>query len=314
MTKEPSVVASVCIPTYRRPETLKLLLEALGAQSFPSFSEKPLWDVCLIDNDPAGSARKLYETVKDAFPVPLHYQAEPNIGLCFVRNRAIDFALDHADFLVFIDDDETPCPQWLDALLTMQKNKAASCVYAPVLARLPDRAPYWLAAGKYLDSPPFEDGAALPWAGTGNVLLATSFLRQSGLRFDLRFNLIGGEDAHFFDVAQRLHGLTIIGCRTAVAYENVPQDRLALSWHLRRRFRMGGSLALCEKGHTLRLSLRALKGLGWIIRGLATMITALWRGSLALVDGLLKGTFGLGMMAGLLGVLHREYAPNNPKE
>jgi len=97
---------SVIIPTYKRPELLKLCLEKLapGVQAYTG-----QYEVIVSDDDPAGSARA---TLKQSFPWVRWVQG-PGKGPAANRNAGAAEA--HGEWLAFTDDDCLPEPGWLDA-------------------------------------------------------------------------------------------------------------------------------------------------------------------------------------------------------
>src|SRR3954471_8661560 len=110
------VSVDICICTFRRPflaETLRSLaaLEREGT------------DVRLIiaDNDKVPSAKSLVDQAREGFPFPVTYLHAPSSNICIARNACLDAAL--ADYVAFIDDDETVSPQWLSCLLAAAGQK-----------------------------------------------------------------------------------------------------------------------------------------------------------------------------------------------
>ena len=73
---------------------------------------------------------------------------------------------------------------------------------------------------------------------TGNVLLKRSLFSQSGLFFDKRFGLSGGEDSDFFARALS-DGYQFIWCDEAKVYEYVPLERCSAGYHIKRAFLRG---------------------------------------------------------------------------
>lgn len=108
---------SVIIPTYKRPDLLKLCLERLtpGAQTF----EGP-YEVIVSDDDPAGSAQA---SLGKAFPWVRWVQG-PGKGPAANRNAGAAEA--HGEWLAFTDDDCLPEPGWLAGYASaIQQNQNA---------------------------------------------------------------------------------------------------------------------------------------------------------------------------------------------
>ncbi len=77
-------------------------------------------------------------------------------------------------------------------------------------------------------------------------MLASTALEQQAYRFDDRFALSGGEDAHFF---RRLHGAghRIVWSDRAVVRESVQPEQVTAAWIVRRSFSLGWRVARIER-------------------------------------------------------------------
>ena len=103
----PSV--SVVIPTVDRPEALRACLEAVLAQSMPSF------EVIVVDNAPGESGAEAVVASIDAVSRTLRYEPEPRRGASRARNRGLARA--SGEIVAFLDGDARPDPTWLAALV-----------------------------------------------------------------------------------------------------------------------------------------------------------------------------------------------------
>ncbi len=239
---------AICIATYRRPNGLARLLASLGKLRFEAGSE-PQISVVIVDNDASGERiAPVVEAAINKLAMPVFRHVEPTRGLAAVRNACLDHAPASSDFIAFVDDDEWVEPQWLAALLDKQRESKAPLIQGPVKPRFVSQPPAWLAATGVYEVGPFKDGEVLNYGATGNVLISREVLRESGARFHARFNLSGGEDVDFFGQLQRA-GNAIVAAPRAIAFEEVPADRVSLRWALRRRFRTGHSLGMIARHH-----------------------------------------------------------------
>src|SRR5687767_2600801 len=93
---------TVCICTFKRPEMLGRLLQALAAQDTAG---KFAYSIVVADND----AGKSGEAVARQYAVT--YCVEPEQNIALARNRAIANAT--GNYIAFIDDDEFPEKDWL---------------------------------------------------------------------------------------------------------------------------------------------------------------------------------------------------------
>jgi succinoglycan biosynthesis protein ExoM len=298
---------AVCIPTHRRPQWLARLLEGLGAQRFAG--QAPRVQVVVVDNDAAGTARGVCEAAARALPWPLRYVVEPERGISAARNRAVREA-GGAEWLAWIDDDECPEPEWLDALLRTAAAHDADAVAGPVLPRFETPPPAWVLRGGFFDRGRPATGTRLPYAGLGNALVRAPVFRALGEPcFEAALSLIGGEDTLFFLRATGA-GFRLVWADDAVVHETVPAERVRLAWILRRAYRTGSAWTLCERRMrpgARRTALRAAKGFAWMASGAGALPLAAVRGPAAAVDGLRRICRGAGNLAGLAGVSVLEY-------
>ena len=224
---------SVCIPAYKRPTTLRALLCALEAQRFEQVP-KPLWDVVIVDNDAAESARPTYREFADRGALNIRYITEKKPGTTHVINTAFEATMHNADLLCVIDDDEVPCEHWLDELLRVQSQTKADCVCGPVRSILPLDAPAWVRKGQFFATPDFPDAQEPPSAGSGNMLVTCAFLRRTGLKFDPGLGLTGGADSLYFMQAKKQFQAKIVWAAKAFADEYVSPNRATVAWLIRR--------------------------------------------------------------------------------
>ena len=165
MTHRPQRVA-VCVITYRRPEGLRRALDALAALTFDGAA--PEVRVIVVDNDEEESGKAVCDAAR--LPWPMEYAVEPRPGIPFARNRCIEVARPHADWIGFVDDDEEPAPGWLAELLRVQAAHEADVVAGPVLARFGGEVPAWALKGRLFDRLRYTTGTVRDRAFTGNVL------------------------------------------------------------------------------------------------------------------------------------------------
>ena len=126
---------SVVVPTLRRASQLSVLLESLVLQS-----RAPDFEVVVVDNDSAGSARLVAE--RFSHQLPLHNVIEPRPGLAFARNRLV--AESRGAFLAFIDDDERADAGWLRALHAAALASGADAVFGTTRYRFSAEVPAWI--------------------------------------------------------------------------------------------------------------------------------------------------------------------------
>lgn len=226
----------ICVCTYRRPEGLARLLEALTRIDRP---EAEL-HLVVVDNACEPQTRALCEDALPRLRMRLRCVEEPRRGVTFARNRAVDEALAlRADFLAFLDDDDVPDPDWLVALLRCQRVSGAELVFGTWRLAEEVQVPPRLAHLKYYRPHDYTKtnrfGIPAP-AGTGNVLISGEFLARMAERepvFDPSLAFVGGSDTDFFVRAVRA-GARQHMCLDSVVRGYWSPDRATLRGILRR--------------------------------------------------------------------------------
>jgi succinoglycan biosynthesis protein ExoM len=299
---------AIAIPTFRRPEPLGRLLQAIAALRLPAGVTV---DVFVLDNDDVMSARPLVAAMRGTFPLTLTYRHVAEPGLSAVRNAALELAMLGYDLLAMIDDDEVPHERWLEELLRVQRATGADAVIGPVPAVIPADAPRWIRGGRFFALPTFRDGEPITTGYSGNCLLRTATIARHGLSFDATFNFAGGEDLLFFRQLLAASGKMAYAAG-AVAEEPVPPQRLRASYILSLNFRRGNTLALIDRvmgrGTQVRI-LRAAKAASRIGVGMAMLLPlSMARGRCGAMEALTHIARGAGSFAGLAGHTYDAYS------
>ena len=240
----------IAVPTFRRPDRLRQLLQALVDQG-------PLDDVLVLiaDNDaPNRQGVAVAQAVAQAgYPAPIEVIVVRSPGLCHVRNALFAQSLAHASAnrIAMVDDDEWTQPGWLAALRSVQHRTGAAVVGGPVDPHFAEKAPRW--ADQTLIFRP-EDRAegrtSLLYAGN-NLLVSVDALRKLDPPwFDPAFDQSGGEDLDFLCRLRTL-GFTFAWAPNARVSEWVGPERARRAWVLRRMWRIGVTDTMVARKHRL---------------------------------------------------------------
>jgi succinoglycan biosynthesis protein ExoM len=220
------------ICTYRRP-ALRETLESLFALTPPEATRLRL---IVADNDAVPSARDLVQSFQARSPFPIHYVHCPKSNISIARNACLTAC--EADYLAFIDDDETATPEWLVALVRKARETGAEAVLGPVRALYGSESAAWMRRGDFHSTMPVWVNGRIITGYTCNTLLDMRSPLVEGRRFALALGQSGGEDTHFFSQLTESGG-RIEFAEDALVLEPVPASRASFTWLAKRRFRSG---------------------------------------------------------------------------
>lgn len=224
---------SVCICTFKRPQLLARVLEALRDQeTHGQFT----YSIVVVDNDRMKSAESIVSSFVAESCHSVTYCVEPRQNIALARNSAIANA--NGDFVAFIDDDEIPTKSWLLTLLKACDEYQADGVLGPVKPLFDPGVPEWVVKGEFYNRPTYPTGFVIDGrkGRTGNVLLKRRIFSRDVQPFRPEF--LTGEDQDFF---RRMidRKFVFVWCNEAPAYEVVPQQRWKRSFMLKRALLRG---------------------------------------------------------------------------
>jgi uncharacterized metal-binding protein len=305
---------TVAVLTFRRPEQLLVGISAILAE-LRTFvgpqQESHAGRILVVDNDPEASAR---DTVLSLGVDEIVYVVEQQAGIAAARNRALRESTG-SDIVVFIDDDETPRPGWLNGLINTWSEHRSTAVAGRVVPVFAGDVPRWVEDGRFFHRRTLPTGTAVAAAAAGNLLIDVAQLRRLDVRFDDRLGLGGGEDTLLTrQVVER--GGRIVWCDESVVEDHVPVDRATVRWVLTRAWSHGNTSAVVElimaasTARRLTVRTKALTGgLARIAGGSARAVGGfLVRSNHHSARGLRTAFRGAGIAAAALGLTYREYA------
>jgi GT2 family glycosyltransferase len=235
---DPSIEIVVCIPSFRRPQHLRLTLQSLANQRTGR-----RFAVVVVEND--ASRRESVPVAIEFFwtgNIPGLCIVEPRQGNCHAINAAFETALTTfpaATKLLMIDDDEIASPEWLERMVGAAEATSADLIGGPVLPDFDDDLKRGLRRHPAF-RPAYDESGPVPVIyGCGNCLITRAvFERLADPAFDLKFNFLGGGDTDFF-VRCRQAGMQFHWAADAVITETVPHNRTNPRWLMVRGLRIG---------------------------------------------------------------------------
>ncbi len=226
---------SVVVPTFRRPEGIKIALNSLITQDVGARTI----EIIVADNDPDAGARDTVAAIAEKSEMEIVYVHVPNPGVSNARNGALEHA--RGRYIVFLDDDMEALPGWVDSLIKTSNTFKSGIVFGPAIAQMPNaddpRNPYLEPYfSRIADTD--KEGPIQETLGTGGCLLDMRLCDMPSPPFDTSLNEVGGEDDLLFDHLRR-RGTKVAWSPKAEAYEHVPAKRATDSYIWKRNFAFG---------------------------------------------------------------------------
>ena len=239
----PHIGLTVALCTHNHADRLVRTLNDLCKLNMPNVA----WELLVVDNDCTDATPHLLKEYKWPNLWRVRAVREENLGLSHARNRAIREA--HGDYIVFIDDDETPDPDWLCAYQRLVRVHKPDAFGSRIRVMLEDARPTWLQdelLGFLGELNRFEQIVQLTERGDhfygGNFGFRKSIVTQVG-DFDGRLGRKGtlnrgGEETDFY---RRLlaAGMSVWWTPEAVLYHRISGVKLTRSYFLDLHFQQG---------------------------------------------------------------------------
>jgi len=228
-------------------------------------------EIVVVDNNPDGIARSVFEEFKDSDLAAFKYVHEARSNISLARNAGI--ANSESSLVAFIDDDEQAQEHWLERLVSSLREFDADAVFGPTFPVFEGgQPPTWDPEGKfYTRNRGLTTGTEIRYGPTSNVLVKRATCLPDGEQwFDPELGLTFGHDLLFFmKLAKK--GRKFIWCSNASVTEHFPKSRLTVDYILRRTLESYQRFVQISAAASERPILIYLK---WTLVGLAQ--TAIW--------------------------------------
>lgn len=237
---------TICVGTVtrNRPVMLQALLDSYATMTTPAHTKLVF---VIIENNETATLNEIVERFRAKVPgCTVEYGIESRLGISFVRNRVLDFAISSGcDLLTYADDDEVVEPDWLVQLLAERDSADLDIVGgpvrpAPVMNVSAWNRMVWHALKKAMHDSEQSSSASRAGGRAGKLRISTNnwlgrldFFRSNELRFDEELGLNGGEDWRLYDDAKKL-GAKTGWAPLAIVHETIPVERLKLAYHFKR--------------------------------------------------------------------------------
>jgi GT2 family glycosyltransferase len=242
-------LATVVVPTFRRPSSLARALDGLARQRAPF-----AWEVVVVDNDHPPGAEPVVAAARSRLGVPLRLVREARRGAAHARNRGIAEAAGVVTAL--LDDDVVPRPGWLERIVEPVAAGRADGVGGRVLLDEEVPRPRWLDEGLAGYLAHFDPAHRERDLGpeeiivTANAAFRTDLLRAIG-GFDPALGPRPGvplvNDDTLLTRRLRAAGARLRYVPEAVVVHELPPERLRLGYLVRRVWAQGRSDWLLDR-------------------------------------------------------------------
>lgn len=242
---------TVVLCTHNHADRLARTLEDLRTLVTP----KAAWELLIIDNGCRDETPQLLSSYQWPVNWSVRIVREDKLGLSNARNRGIQEA--HGEYLIFIDDDETPDPDWLCAYERLIEAKSPDAFGSRIRVLFEDDRPAWLQdelLGFLGELNRFDHTTKLTEPGTsfhgGNFGFRRAVIERAG-NFDAMLGRkgtdnTGGEEVDFY---RRLlsAGLNVWWAPDAVIYHRIQATKLSRQYFLDLHFRQGRMEAIRKR-------------------------------------------------------------------
>ncbi len=293
---------SLCIPTWRKPEGLRRLLEHVARLEAPG----PLTIVVLDRSDEGRTGEAATQGASSQFPFPLVRRVETpgSRGLGDRAAWSAACAEPGADFVAVLTQDEFPAPRWLAEMVGTAVRYHADVVGGPVFPRFEDPR-HWLAKSGLYAPRRFVSGPVDAIEGGVPLLIRRDALAPY-LAGPVSEGLGSGGGGHREFLARcRSDGRRFAWADDARLWKTVPPAQATVRWLLTRAFRSGIETPGRERsaaGGSDNATRRWSKGLGLVALGLGLLPLAALRGRAAAIRSLVVAARGFGHIASRLGL------------
>ncbi|CAH1203800.1 hypothetical protein PAECIP111890_02344 [Paenibacillus sp. JJ-223] len=207
-------------------------------------TEQSEFEILVIDNRSTDNTKELFDSMQ--FPSNVRYIFEPQLGLSYARNRAIEEA--KGEFILFLDDDALAFPSWIDEVLKIfDKDPAIGCVGGKIIPLWEGGKPDWIpddivslyTVMDFSDHVVEMQAPHIPF-GANVSFRKNIFEKIQPFRVDLGrvgTNLMSSEESELISRVRLEH--KIYYSPFAVVEHKISKSRLNKRWLLRRMYWQG---------------------------------------------------------------------------
>ena len=252
-----SIAYTVAVCTHNHADRLERTLTDLQSIRVP---EAP-WELLVVDNACTDATPEMLTRHRWPTGWSVRVVREEKLGLSNSRNCALREA--RGDYLIFIDDDETPDREWLRAFETLIKNRSPDAFGGRIEVLFEGERPAWLADELlgFLGQLNHAD-IAIPLTARGTSFNGGNFgfrrtVCEAVGAFDAALGRkgsdnTGGEEVDFY---RRLldGGFKVWWAPDAVIFHRIQAAKLKRSYFFDLHYRQGRMEAIRKRGSSSRV-------------------------------------------------------------
>ena len=304
MTDAPTrQIVTVAVCTFRRNDLLTALVRTVDHLVATEALDASV-GMLIVDDSPEGSAAETVESLRKSVRIGVTYSASAAADISIARNHALLRAAQGSDFVACLDDDCVPRAGWLSELLRVADAQNADVAVGHRQFVAAASAPRWLREQPFLaENLQYVDGSVPVNGNTANMLVRSSWLRSSGVRFRSEMGAVGGEDMVFFSDASRA-GANIRFAAGSICDEPCDGKRATFRYQAWRQFWLGNNEAAINRTtHQFTRTRMAGRGTKRILTGVVHPIVRLLRRQSPQLHWAVALTgSGIGLLAGVAGL------------
>lgn len=235
---ENSPFVSIIIPTYNRAHLLPITLESFLSQDYPH----DCYEIILADNNSSDATRVVANQFVSNSVITVKYIFEPRQGVHYARNSAAMHA--KGDILYFTDDDMVADPTLLTNLVKVfSYDPLIGCATGKILPKFEAQPPKWVERylmNSYLSLTERNKPESLVISSVDMVfschqaILREVFFKAGGFNPENTAGVWIGDGETGLNIKIKSLGYLFAYTSRSIIYHIIPQDRLTLSYFIRR--------------------------------------------------------------------------------
>ena len=232
-------IVSVIIPTYNRSAYIQKTIRSIINQNYP----KDLYEIIVVDNNSSDETGIIIRKESEESPVEIHYVEESLQGVHYARNSAAKIA--RGEILYFTDDDMIADSNLLSSLVySFSIDPLVGSATGKILPRFEVPPPRWVERcliNGYLSLTELNRPEQFIISTNGDMVyschqavLRDVFFKAGGFNPENTAGVWIGDGETGLNLKIKALGYRFAYTATSIIYHIIPQERMTLSYLVRR--------------------------------------------------------------------------------